>query len=153
MTEPCSACLSTEAASQAISKRGARMTGLRRDVLSVLHHQGRALGAYEIVEQLEDDGKSSAPAAVYRVLDFLVENGLAHKIEGLSAYCACTGSGVDGPHTSVLLVCLDCGAVAENPCKIDAPLGGFNAQSGFKPLSTTVESLGVCAACLAQTNA
>mgnify|MGYP003669773552 FL=1 len=153
MTEPCSACTATEAASQAISRRGARMTGLRRDVLSVLHHEARALGAYEIVEQLEDDGKSSAPAAIYRVLDFLVENGLAHKIEGLSAYSACSGAGVEGPHASVLLVCLDCGAVAENPCKIEAPLGGFEARTGFHPLSITVESLGVCAACQAENNA
>lgn len=152
MTNPCPACDSTFAASEIIAKRGARLTELRRDVLSALHHQGRALGAYELVEHLESEGKASAPAAVYRVLDFLVENGLAHKIEGLSAYAACTGAGVQGPHSSVLLVCLECGHVDENPCKMDAPLGGFDALSGFMAMSTTVEALGVCAACLGKQN-
>jgi Fur family zinc uptake transcriptional regulator len=150
MHDTCQACETTQSASDILVKRGARMTGLRRDVLSALHHENRAIGAYDLFDQLKQDGKVSAPAAVYRVLDFLVTSGLAHKVEALSAYAACAAGG--GAHSAILLVCEGCGNVDEKPGKLAEPLGGFDREKGFQTHAISVEALGLCATCQAEMN-
>jgi len=150
MHNSCQACETTQLASDTLAKRGARMTGLRRDVLSALHHEKRAIGAYDLFDQLKEQGKVSAPAAVYRVLDFLVTSGLAHKVEALSAYAACAAGG--GLHSAVLLVCEGCGHVDEKPGQLSAPLAGFDTEKGFETHAISVEALGICAECRAKLN-
>lgn len=150
MQHPCSACETTQSATDALAKRGKRVTGLRREVLSALHHKKGSIRAYDLFYQLKEQGKVSAPAAVYRVLDFLVICGHVHKVEALSAYAACTVGG--GPHSAVLLVCEGCGKVFEKPCNLSDPLCGFDAEIGFETIAMTVEALGLCAPCLAELN-
>ena len=48
----------------------------------------RALGAYEVLERLAEEGFGNQPPVAYRALDFLVEQGLAHRIRRLNAFAA-----------------------------------------------------------------
>ena len=66
--------------------------------------------AYDLLEHLGDDG-AAKPPSVYRSLDFLLEMGLAHKIESLNAYVAC-GHWKHG-HAAVFLICDKCGMAGE----------------------------------------
>lgn len=125
--------------------RGVRFTALRRRVLELVCRAGRPIGAYEVLDQLRD-GAPPAPPTVYRALDFLLEQGLVHKLETLHAFVGCTHP--EHPHASQFLICSDCGRVAE--LEDEAIAGGLRSlaeETGFKAKRPVVEVLGTCARC------
>ncbi len=68
-------------------QRAQSLTPTRRQVLEVLLASHKPLGAYEIIDRAANrHGTRHAPVTVYRALDFLIENGLAHRIESRNAY-------------------------------------------------------------------
>jgi Fur family zinc uptake transcriptional regulator len=106
----------------------------------------RALGAYTILDRLREDGFGSQPPVAYRALDFLVANGLAHKIERLNAFIACVHP--SHSHTPAFMICRLCDAVAEaqsSPAR--GALGDAARATGFRIERTVVEAEGVCPAC------
>ncbi len=132
--------------------RGARLTELRRHVLALVLEIDRPAGAYDMLEQLRPDHKGAAPPTIYRALDFLLAQGLIHKVERLSAYVGCVhGMALDGhahAHTAQFLICTSCGQVEE----LDDPgIGESLARAaggiGFRIHRSVVEADGVCAAC------
>lgn len=130
----------------ACRKRGLQFTPARRRVLEIMLAEHRALGAYEILDQLRQEGMGSQPPVVYRALDFLVSNGFAHKIEALNAFMACAHP--DEVHTPAFLVCRECSAVAEtDSAKARSHLTERARSMGFALERTVVEALGLCPAC------
>jgi Fur family transcriptional regulator, zinc uptake regulator len=126
--------------------RGLSLTPGRRGVLAALASEHRAVGAYELMELIAADGRAAHPPTVYRALDFLMEAGLVHRISALNAYVACDHPGE--AHPSQLLVCRNCGRVAElSSTEVDAMLDRIARRKGFKPESRTVELQGLCAPC------
>ena len=92
--------------------RGARLTPIRRRVLEALHGSDKPLGAYDLVEMLGSQGRRMAPITVYRALDFLIEQGLVHRLASRNAYIA--SSNVSGDRTTTaFLICEGCGDVNE----------------------------------------
>ena len=69
--------------------RAQKFTPIRRQVLQALLASHRPLGAYEVIDELARSMPRPAPITVYRALDFLMENGLVHRIESRNAYLAC----------------------------------------------------------------
>ncbi len=69
--------------------RGQKFTPIRRQVLGALLASHRPLGAYEVIDALARTMPRPAPITVYRALDFLMENGLVHRIESRNAFLAC----------------------------------------------------------------
>lgn len=128
--------------------RGEQFTPLRRRIFLELANAGGPLGAYDLVERLGRE-RRIAPISVYRVLDFLIEVGLIHKIATRNAYLPCHHA--HDPHeTTVFLVCTHCGGVAEvaSP-EVARGLDETAAASGFKPGPRAVEVEGECARCQA----
>src|SRR5690606_15353556 len=82
-----------ETAQALCEARGSRLTPLRRRVLEILLQQGRSVKAYELLELMRDDQAGAAPPTVYRALDFLVEEGLAHRLDAINAWSACHDAG------------------------------------------------------------
>lgn len=125
---------------------GLQFTPVRRRVLEILLERHRALGAYDILDQLREEGLGSQPPVAYRALDFLVGHGFAHKIERLNAFVACAHVGE--AHAPAFLICRACGKVAEAQA---APDRGLLAQAadrtGFRIERTVVEALGLCPDC------
>src|SRR5690606_39580833 len=74
---------------EACEESGRRLTPLRRRVLEELAESHAPVGAYEIVDRLKKGGDSTPAMSVYRALDFLVGEGLAHRIESRNAFLAC----------------------------------------------------------------
>src|SRR3954452_12703001 len=66
--------------------RGARLTDLRRQVLGLILDAQGPTGAYDLLDRLKTTRIGAAPPTVYRALDFLLEQGLIHKLERLSAF-------------------------------------------------------------------
>jgi Fur family transcriptional regulator, zinc uptake regulator len=81
-----SAAVSTAAA--LCEERGARFTDLRRQVYELIVAHGKAVKAYDLIEQLSDDERTAKPITVYRALDFLMEQGLVRRVESLNAFVA-----------------------------------------------------------------
>ena len=122
---------------------GVRLTPARRRVLEILLEGHRPMGAYDVLARLDAEGLGSKPPIAYRALGFLVENGLAHRIERLNAFIACPHPSQDG-HAPAFLICRGCGTVAE----ILATLPGI--PDGFQVERTTIEAEGLCSACIGQ---
>ena len=102
--------------------------------------------AYEILEELAAAGLGSQPPVAYRALDFLVANGLAHRIERLGAFAACTHA--EAAHNAGFLICRVCRRVAETP--LPRPAGALveaAAATGFSIERTVMEAEGLCARC------
>ena len=133
-------------ADEACASRRLRLTSARRRVLEILLEEHRALGAYEILARLGEEGLGSQPPAAYRALDFLVRNGFAHRIERLNAYVACALP--SSSHSPVFLICRACSAVAETPAAAaQEALGRAARATGFRIEHAVVEAEGLCPAC------
>lgn len=123
-----------------------RLTAQRRQVLSILCAAERPLGAYEILDTMRDGRRALAPPTVYRALEFLLEQGLVHKIESLHAYVGCHHP--EHPHACQFLICDTCGTVTEIEDEtITRSLGSAANQRCFRPRRGIVELIGVCAGC------
>jgi hypothetical protein len=75
--------------------RGARLTDIRRHVLELIWKRHEPVGAYDLLDELRATHRRAAPPTVYRALDFLMENGLVHRIESLERLCRLPASGTD----------------------------------------------------------
>jgi len=125
------------------------MTPARACVLEALLESHRAMTAYELLERLQAAGLGSQPPVVYRALDFLVSNGLAHRIERLGAFAACTNGGT--AHGAGFLVCRSCRRVAETELPAPRRLSAQAASAGFVVEKVVVEAEGLCAQCSGRT--
>lgn len=148
------ACVSDalSAAEDRCSVEALRFTPVRRKVLEILLQEHRALGAYAILDRLRDAGFGSQPPVAYRALDFLVANGLAHKIERLNAFVACAHPAET--HAPAFMICRLCEAVAEaqsGPAR--GALGAAARAIGFRIERTVVEAEGICPACAEKADA
>ena len=127
-------------------ERGVRLTDQRKTVLRLLCVSDKPLTAYELLDRMRGVVKNPAPPTVYRALDFLLEQGLVHKLESLHAYVGCTHP--DHPHASQFLICDDCGEVAEvEDASLAKSLKAAGKAIGFRTKRPIVEVLGTCAQC------
>ena len=114
-------------------------------IVDALRDVGKPLSAYEIIDHLKEKGLS-APPTVYRALNRLIEDGLAHRLESLNAFVACRHPHHKG--TAAFAICDGCGTVrefheAESVRRLDA--AAFEA--GFTVKEMTIELRGRCKDC------
>ena len=134
------------AAEHLCDEQGLQLTKVRRRVLEILLEKHRAMGAYEVLDHLREEGLGSQPPVAYRALDFLVSNGLAHRIERLNAFIACSHPGAR--HSPAFLICRICDSVAEASADpASGMLGHAAAETGFVIERAVVEAEGVCPNC------
>ena len=135
-----------DAAEAACRAAKLQFTPVRRRVLEILLERHQAMGAYDILGKLAEEGLGSQPPVAYRALDFLVSNGFAHKIEHLNAFTACTHPGQD--HTPMFLICRACNSVAEAAAHISRDTLGKTARAeGFAIEKAVIEAEGLCPNC------
>ncbi|QDY69699.1 transcriptional repressor [Qingshengfaniella alkalisoli] len=137
---------SLETARSICSDEGLQFTPVRQRVYRLLLEGHRAMGAYEILDVLKEEGLGSQPPVAYRALDFLMKHRFVHKIERLNAFVACTHPGEH--HAPVFLICRLCSGVAE-ACRPDALsiLGAEVETTGFSVERAVIEVEGLCPAC------
>jgi Fur family zinc uptake transcriptional regulator len=134
-------------AEKACGSRGLRLTPLRRRVLEILAGSHAPVGAYEIVDKLALAGEAVPAMSVYRALDFLVAEQLAHRIESRNAFLACN-SGHLRAEPAMFLLCEKCGTVAEMPAVAFArDVTKAAKAAGFEPKTSVVEVSGTCESC------
>ncbi|MEE9388303.1 MAG: Fur family transcriptional regulator [Paracoccaceae bacterium] len=134
-------------ADRMVRDAGLRLTPVRRRVLEILVEGHRAMGAYQVLERLAEDGFAKQPPVAYRALDFLVEHGLVHRIRRLNAFAACMQPGV--AHAPAFFICLHCEGVAEAPAfDVSDALKKTGDEMGFRVERMNIEAVGICPNCL-----
>lgn len=156
MATPCSPkrhdhCITTalSEAEAVCAERGARFTPLRRRVLELIWENHEISRAYDLLAQLQEEDPKAKPPTIYRTLDFLLEQGLIHRIESLNAFIGCDHSGHS--HEYQLLICDNCEYVQElHLPKLSQELYACAEAVGFKPSRQTMEVSGLCKSCAAK---
>ena len=143
------------------AQRNVRLTPQRLEVLRLMTIQPGAISAYDLLDLLRESEPQAKPPTVYRALDFLLEHGLIHRIERLSAFVPCTHLQQDHPHdhshgpaenclhSAQFLICRSCGGVteiADAPRVLDV-LKSICGKKNFTMQSASVEVEGVCEDC------
>ncbi len=138
-------------AEQQCQQRGSRLTTKRTQILSTLLFANKAISAYELIDLYENRFEKTIPAmSVYRILAYLEDMHLVHKIKIANKYVACTNITGNGDHViSQFLFCEQCQSVEETP----VPISLYNAlldrvkQSGYHLCSEQLELSCVCNNC------
>ncbi|GAA0298793.1 Fur family transcriptional regulator [Rhodovulum strictum] len=126
--------------------KGLRLTPVRRRALEILLESHQALGAYDVLDRLAEEGFGRQPPVAYRALEFLVEHGFAHRIRRLNAFAACMHPGE--AHVPVFLICSACNGLAEAPgAAVAASLRQAAGPLGFRVERMSIEAVGLCPAC------
>ena len=127
-------------------ENGLNFTPVRRKVLEILLHKNKAIGAYEILDLLREAGFKNQPPVAYRALDFLVQNGFAHKIEQLNSFIGCTHPGKD--HSPAFMICGNCDSVSEEEALIrNFSVSQIASKAGFTVEKAVIEARGLCHSC------
>ncbi len=126
--------------------REARFTKLRRKVLRLIWASHRPAKAYDILKKLGVGTAGAKPPTVYRALDFLLVNGLAHRLNSLNAYVGC--SHPLQHDECYFLFCSTCGEI-EECCsgELKRAIRKATGRNQFEPRHTTLEIEGKCREC------
>ena len=127
----------------------ARLTPIREAVLKTIWASHQPLGAYDIVDKMTlntHTGKRIKAPTVYRAIEFLLEQGLIHRIASLNAYIGCPFPG--NSHNDFFLICRSCGSAAEcSTEQLNNTVAQTAERTGFKVESQVIEISGLCPQC------
>jgi Fur family zinc uptake transcriptional regulator len=131
---------------RAEADHGVGLTETRRKVFELVIKAGQPVGAYRLLEAMQDKGTRVMPPTVYRALNFLQGKGLVHRIESLNAFVACTQH--EHEHEGQFLICADCGKTEELADESVSEMLRDRAQAhGFTLTQQTIELRGLCKDC------
>ena len=137
---------SIQQAEQYCQENGLNFTPVRRKVLEILLQKNTAIGAYEILDLLREAGFKNQPPVAYRALEFLVQNGFAHKIEQLNSFIGCMHPGKD--HSPAFMICRNCDSVSEEEALTrNFSVSQIAAKAGFTVEKAVIEARGLCHSC------
>jgi len=131
---------------------GARLTDKRKQILSGLLQSQKALSAYELIDYYKNTFNEAIPAmSVYRILDFLQEEQLVHKLNLANKYVACSHITCDHSHdVPQFLICGECQRVEEisiSKTTIES-LERNVKDAGFQLTSPQLEMNCICENCV-----
>lgn len=130
---------------------GAKLTSKRKQVLSGLLSSKKAMSAYELVDYCKEHyGESLPPMSVYRILDFLQDEHLVHKLGLANKYIACAHITCNHDHgVPQFLICSTCQRVEEitvDKSTINALKANIE-NAGFQLASPQLEMNCLCKQC------
>ena len=128
-----------------LASRGARATRTRIRALGVLLTAREALTHHE-VERRVGRGQDVDRVTLYRVLEWLVEQGLAHKVAGEDRVWRFSAAAHGGRHAGAHahFECSECGRVI---CLEEARVPAVPLPAGFRRREIEVTVKGTCDAC------
>jgi Fur family zinc uptake transcriptional regulator len=136
-------------AEAACARRGARLTDIRRTVFKLILEAQEPIGAYALLDRLKHQSGHGKPPTIYRALDFLLAQGLIHRIERLNAFVGCHEE-ADHPHPVQFLICGTCGSVTEfEDAAVSHAVAVAAGKHDFNVTKSIVEVEGQCGPCAA----
>lgn len=133
---------------------GLCLTKKREQVLNLMFIKNQALSAYEIVDAYRQHYQQKVSAvSIYRILDFLMQAGLVHKLQRNHQYLACAHIACTHRHqTPQFLICDTCHRVEELGIgkKLATELKSNIVPSHFDFSPQQLELHGTCQLCQQQ---
>jgi len=133
-----------------LEKNEITLTPLRQDILSILLSSIKPLGAYDILNKLKKKRPKAEPPTVYRVLDFLIEAKVIHRIEAQNTYVCCQHLTDNlSAHQAILVLCHKCSKSYEYEDKnIFESLANFAKNNKLRLDDGLIEMEGLCTNCI-----
>ena len=130
---------------------GSKLTTKRSQVLEGLLVAAKAVSAYELTDVCRDKlGYDLLPMSVYRILEFLENNQLVHRLNTSNKYIACSHITCDHEHQPPqFLICKTCDRVeeVEVPTPIMESVAKATRKAGFTLASSHLEIECYCNDC------
>src|SRR5579884_3152516 len=134
----------TRRVDEAIARAGLKHGGARQRIVDLLADESCALSVPEIEDALRLQGRPTARASIYRVLDLLVDHGLVERVtvgQGLSRF---ERTHADGEHHHHL-VCENCGQlVAFDDPELEEAIDSLPDRLGVRVEHHEVVLRGAC---------
>ena len=144
-----------EVAKKECKAHGVTVTRKRVNLYSLLLLSDKAVSAYELVDSYFEMFHQPVPViTVYRVLDFLQNNNLVHKLETENKFIACTHTHCgNSDSSSQFLICKQCLKVKEFSMSESAikELKETVDQAGFRLNNSQLEMDCICKDCYEKT--
>jgi len=123
-----------------------KLTPLRAKILALICESNQPISAYELLRELRKSKPNAEPPTVYRVLEFLQQQQLLHRIESNNTYIVCIH--LDEPHQSQVLLCTQCGTASEvHDNNVVKAVQACAKKHSFKINQGITEIRGLCAQC------
>lgn len=137
-----------QAAEAHCKSKGASLTAIRRTVLELLYRAPKGMKAYDLLDEVRLVKEGATPPTVYRALDFLMQQGLVHKISKANVFRACAQGCHKHDHPGLFLVCPKCNGVEEfdDHYATDLLIKSLSAR-GYTIASEEIEVSALCPAC------
>lgn len=127
-----------------LRSRGYRVTPQRMAILHVLRHAGRHLSPKDVYRKARKESPNLTEPTVYRTLEFLARNGLAHLSQSGRGHLAYEFAGDEHHH----VVCRVCGSEIEvEHTLLESLYRKLESASGYRSFESHVTFLGVCPEC------
>lgn len=130
-----------------LARSGLKRGGARERIIELLDREPCALSAVEIEDALRTQGRPTGRASIYRVLELLVEHGLAERVSvgpGQSRFETVDPSGHHHHH----LVCEQCGClVAFDDPGLERAIDRVSQRLGVRVERHDVLLRGACERC------
>jgi len=124
--------------------RGFRMTPQRMVILHVLHHSDGHLSPVEVYERASRELPGLTETTVYRTLEFLAENGLAHPARMHSGRLVYEITKQEHDH----LVCRECGAEIQiDHALLEDVYARLESSSNYHFIDSHMTFFGLCPEC------
>ena len=132
-------------------QNGARLTDKRKLILSGLLKSNQAMSAYELIDYCKEQFGETLPAmSVYRILEFLQNEQLVHKLNLSNKFVACSHISCEHAHAAPqFLICDSCRKVQEisiNKAIVNELQNNIN-EAGYRLLSQQLEMSCICNEC------
>lgn len=133
------------------NEKGVKLTDKRKKILSTLLSAKKPLSAYELIDLCRaEHNLAIAPISIYRMLAFLEEENLIHKLKSANKFIACSHIDCEHQHeTPQFLICHQCGKVKEIGIKesVFEKLTNEVHQAGFLLENVQLEFECLCIEC------
>lgn len=123
---------------------GFRMTSQRLAILHVLCHAQTHLAPSEVYKRAKQDLPRLTEPTVYRTLEFLADNGLAHPAQTGNGHLTYEIAGNDHHH----IVCRLCGTEMEvEHTALETLYHKLESTTGYLRIDSHMTFFGICPAC------
>jgi Fe2+ or Zn2+ uptake regulation protein len=127
-----------------LRSRGYRVTPQRMAILHVLRHSGKHLSPREVYRKAKRDYPQLTVPTVYRTLEFLAKNGLAHPSRAVNGHITYEIASNDHHH----IVCHRCGNTVEvNHATIESLYRKLESTTGYLQIDSHLTFMGICPDC------
>jgi Fur family zinc uptake transcriptional regulator len=138
-------------AQQHCQQQGLRLTVKRSNVLQVMLDEAKPLSAYDIMAAYQVHfNQSISVVSIYRMLEFLIQARLVHKLLSSNQYLVCSHITCSHAHkVPMFLICDNCNQVEEVGIKksLVSELKANIVSTNFKLQDQQLELHGICSGC------